>query len=129
LKKIFEREGLIYFVDSEGDIGGFWGDATFHFLLFQGDAGEVLAIISRYPGSIDMSQLAVVRRTLDESMLARPWPNAQYRIDDVGRIRVHISNTIDYEYGATDAQLLQHLRCAIATANMLYSSLDEALGR
>ncbi|SPT54073.1 Uncharacterised protein [Actinomyces bovis] len=125
---LFKERGYVFFIDSDGDLGGTWEDATFYFLL-HGENKEVLHIRAQYPGTVDAAYLEKVREVMETSHRSRPWPKAFYRIDDEGDIRVYASHTVDYEHGVTDAQILQHVDCAISAILRLFESLNESLGR
>lgn len=125
---LFKQRDYVFFIDSDGDLGGTWDDATFYFLL-HGESKEVFHVRAQYPGTVDASHLEQVRTVMEESHRSRPWPKASYRIDDEGDIRVYASHSVDYEYGVTDAQILQHVDCAIGSILRLFESLNEALGR
>ena len=85
---LFKKRDWRYFIDSEGDLGGIWDDATFYF-FFHGEMKEVFWIHAQYPGTMDAGRLGVVRDVLEDSHRRRPWPMAHYRIDDGGDIRVY----------------------------------------
>ena len=107
---LFRRQDWHYFIDSDGDLGGQWDDVTCYFFI---------------TGSDD--ELLVIRDVLEDSHRRRPFPKSWYRMDDEGQIRVMASNAFDCEMGATDDQLLQHVRCSIGTSLTLYESMDKAL--
>ncbi|WP_194948152.1 YbjN domain-containing protein [Actinomyces trachealis] len=125
---LFKERDYVFFIDSDGDLGGTWEDATFYFLL-HGENKEVLHVRAQYPGTVDVAYLEKVREVMEASHRSRPWPKAFYRIDDDGDIRVYAAHTVDYEHGVTDAQILQHVDCAIGSILHLFASLNEALGR
>nr|WP_300337997.1 YbjN domain-containing protein [Actinomyces sp.] len=128
LVALFKERDWRYFIDSDGDLGGVWNDATFYFVL-GGERQEVLRVWAQLPGTIDPTRLEQVRTVLDASHRRSPWPTASYRIDDDGEVRVFASHAVDYEHGLSDLQLAQHVDCAIATVNGLFADLNEALGR
>ncbi|WP_172192638.1 YbjN domain-containing protein [Actinomyces faecalis] len=128
LVALFKERDWRYFIDSDGDLGGMWDDATFYFTL-AGEKQEVLRIWAQLPGTVDATHLEQVRTVLDASHRRSAWPTASYRIDDDGEVRVFASHAVDYEYGLSDLQLAQHVDCAIATVNGLFADLNEVLGR
>lgn len=128
LVRLFKQAEMYYFIDSDGDLGGRWDDNTFYF-TFQGRSGEIMVVHGKYPGRVNVRHLETVREVIDASLRNRPWPNASFRMDDNGSLHVLTDHAIDYEYGATDTQLMQHVACATATAGRLFERLDEALGR
>ena len=58
----------------------------------------------------------------------RIWPKAFYAPSEAGPLRIMTEVNVDYEHGATDAQLLQHVNCAIATSLSLFDHIRETLG-
>lgn len=126
--RLFERRGWQYFVDSCGDLGGIWDDATFYFLV-SGDHDDILSVRGTYPGRISASHLEAVCETLEESHRRCPIPRACYSMDDGGGIRVHAEHTVHYESGPTDAQFLDHVDVAIMFVSELFAQLDRVLGR
>ena len=79
LLALFKERDWRYFIDSDGDLGGIWDDATFYFNL-GGQKQEVLRIWAQLPGTIDASHLEQVRTVLDASHRRSAWPTACYRI-------------------------------------------------
>ena len=128
LVALFQERQWRYFIDSDGDLGGVWDDATFYFVV-SGAHREILRVWAQYPGTVEAAYLDQVRTVLDSRHRRSPWPTASYRIDDEGRIRVFASHAVDYEYGVSDLQLATHVDCAIGTVTGLFSDLDEAVGR
>ena len=63
---LFKERDWRYFIDSEGDLGGIWDDATFYF-FFHGEMKEVFWIHAQYPGTVDAGRLGVVRDVLEDS--------------------------------------------------------------
>ena len=124
---LFKKRDWRYFIDSEGDLGGIWDDATFYF-FFHGEMKEIFWIHAQYPGTVDAGRLGVVRDVLEDSHRRRPWPMAHYRIDDGGDIRVYAENAVDYEHGVTDDQLDLHLSCAISTIGSAMADVRSRLG-
>ena len=55
------------------------------------------------------------------------WPKAHV-VDQEGGDRVVAEVNADYEYGATDAQLVQQVMCALATTLQLFRALEERYG-
>ena len=55
------------------------------------------------------------------------WPKAYVADQDEGD-RVVAEVNADYEYGATDAQLVQQVMCALATTLQLFRALEERYG-
>ena len=52
---LFKERGWRYFIDSEGDLGGIWDDATFYF-FFHSEMKEIFWIHAKYPGTVNTSR-------------------------------------------------------------------------
>ncbi len=126
LLDLFEQNQWKYFVDNEGDLGGNWDDDQFYFLL-RGSDSEILHIQSMWHMTPRIDFLEDVRTFIEQWHREHLWPKCYHRISDEGRIRVFCENTVDYEKGASDAQLLQQIRCALGTASGFYDELTTAL--
>lgn len=127
LVSIFEDNGWKYYIDNEGDLGGNWDDNQFYFLL-RGEDGEILHIQSMWHMTPNIDRLEEVRSFIEQWHREHLWPKCYHRISDEGRIRVFCENTVDHELGATDAQLLQQIHCALGTATSFYDELSAAMG-
>lgn len=127
LKQILDREGWRYFVDNEGDLGGIWDPAVFYFMI-RGKKKELLFMQSLWRSHPDSSHLEDVRLCIEDWHRDRIWPKCFYRIDDDGDLRVGTEHAIDWEQGATDAQLLQHIKTMLGTSAEFYKALGERLG-
>jgi len=126
LVSIFEGNGWKYYIDNEGDLGGNWDDNQFYFLL-RGDNDEILHIQSMWHMTPTIDRLEEVRSFVEQWHRDHLWPKCYHRISDEGRIRVFCENTVDHELGATDAQLLQQIHCALGTATSFYDELSATL--
>lgn len=127
LVRLFEEQGWKYYIDNEGDLGGNWDDNQFYFML-RGADSEILHIQSMWHTTLDIEHLEEVRLFIDTWHRDRLWPKCYHRISDEGRIRVFAKHTVDMEHGATDAQLLQQVRCALGTATQFYDEITRGLG-
>ena len=103
IEKIFDGQGWYYGRDDDDDVCGRWDGAPF-FFLFMGQDQEILQVTDRI------------------------WPKAFYAPSEAGPLRIMTEVNVDYEHGATDAQLLQHVNCAIATSLSLFDHIRETLG-
>ena len=75
-----------------------------------------------------MEQEAELNGLIEDWHRDRIWPKAFYAPTDDGTLRVMTEVNVDYEHGATDAQLLQQINCSIATQLSLYDHIRETLG-
>lgn len=127
VKKIFDSQGWRWFVDNEGDLGGMWNLHTFYFRFLspEKDVFQVYGVLNR---EISIDRLEEVRAFLMDWHLRKFWPKCEYRITDDGQIRVQAENSVHWEYGATDAQILQQINCGIATTTDFFDKMIERLG-
>ena len=56
------------------------------------------------------------------------WPKAYFHREAKGGLRLVAEVNSDYEYGATDAQLVQQCMCALATTLQLFRAAGECFG-
>lgn len=124
---LFEGQGWKYYIDNEGDLGGNWDDNQFYF-MFRGSDAEILHIQSMWHTTLDIEHLEEVRLFIDEWQREHLWPKCYHRISDEGRIRVFAEHTVDLEFGATDDQLMQQVRCALGTCTQFFDQISRALG-
>ncbi|MCL2454358.1 MAG: YbjN domain-containing protein [Micrococcales bacterium] len=113
-----------YFVDDEGDVGGLWNGRLFYFFLF-GQHQEILQVRGQWQREGAIERLPDILDYCNEWNTERIWPKAYVRVRDNGRVHVVGELAVDFEHGATDAQLSQTLRCGISTGSMLFDALDE----
>ncbi|EEH63737.1 hypothetical protein HMPREF0044_0756 [Gleimia coleocanis DSM 15436] len=126
LQALFEAEGYKYYVDSDGDLGGFWDFNTFHFVL-AGENQELLHILCRSRRVLTMKYLDVVRAKIKEFNAEKIFPTCFYRISDEGLLTVHTQLTYDWEHGVSDSQLEMQLQCAVTTSRQFFEELEAAL--
>lgn len=127
LKAILDSRGWNWFVDNEGDLGGIWDGNTFYFMLV-GQEKSILQIYGTFNRSISMERLDEVREFILAWHHDKLWPKVAHRVTDSGELRIQVENTVDWQYGASDAQLLQHIDCALGTAGGFFDALIERLG-
>lgn len=118
-----KAEDFVYFIDSEGDLGGFWNNRLFYFLLF-GDADEVLQVRARWNREIAIERLEEILELCNEWNTERVWPKAYVRVLDNGSVNVMVESSYDVEHGLTDAQLARLLSCAVGTGTMFFDEVD-----
>ncbi|MDM7832059.1 type III secretion system chaperone family protein [Cellulomonas edaphi] len=124
IKTRLDARGYNYAIDSDGDIGGRWDDHIFYFLLLGKDS-EYLQVRGRWSRTLPASSLGQLLVLANEWNAGRIWPKAYVRTEENETLGVYCEHSVDYEPGLTDAQLDQHLGCAISTSLAFFSSLDE----
>jgi hypothetical protein len=123
IEAVLKKEGYYYFIDSDGDIGGHWGDHTFYFLRF-GEDKEMLQVRGRWHRKIDPAWVAELSAAANEWNTAKLFPKAYVRVTD-NAIEVYGEHTVDYEHGVTDKQLLLQIDCGVQTTLSFFATLDE----
>lgn len=116
-------QGYTFFVDSDGDIGGIWNSRLFYFLRFGTDL-EILQVRGLWNRDLTIERIAEVLNFCNDWNTERIWPKAYLRVRDDGMIEVLGEVSVDYEHGASAAQLDRTLRCGLSTAAMLFDALD-----
>ena len=111
-----------YFIDSEGDVGGFWDNNVFYFFTF-GEAKEIFQVRGIWVQRPPASELPRLAALVNEWNALHRWPKGMvYESNGVAQVRGEL--TVDYEHGVTDEQLRQHVRCAISTTMDMFKHLE-----
>ena len=97
-------------IDNDGDLCGLWEGHLFCF-RFLGDTREVLSIVAFMKQLIPLEYGDDLRDFLQAWHGEFLWPKA-YVAEQLEGDRVVAEVNGDYEYGATDAQLVQQVMCA-----------------
>ncbi len=121
---VLDRREWKYDVDSDGDIGGWWDGHWFYFFR-EGPAKEILYVRGTWGRKVAPDAKDRLTELVNGWHLERMWPKGIVRVTDDGEVRVHSEHAVDYEFGVTDEQILQHLECAISTGVQLFDHLDE----
>ena len=119
-----EDEDFTYFIDSEGDLGGFWNSRLFYFIVF-GEHQEVLQVRARWNREVNIERLEEILDLCNAWNTERIWPKAYVRVLDNGSVNVMAESSHDLEQGVTDAQLARLLACAVGTATLFFDAVDE----
>ena len=123
---LFDSEGWAWRIDNDGDLCGLWEGHLFCF-RFLGDTREVLSIVAFMKQLIPLEYGDDLRDFLQAWHGEFLWPKA-YVAEQLEGDRVVAEVNGDYEYGATDAQLVQQVMCALATTLQLFRALAERYG-
>lgn len=109
--------------DEEGDAFAYWDENLFRFLTM-GQSNEMFQVRGYWKATAPSDRLGEILTALNEWNVERIWPKAAARTGD-GGIHVIGEVSIDYEHGATDPQLRQHIDCALSTTLSLFTWLEE----
>ncbi|MDC4232257.1 YbjN domain-containing protein [Actinomyces sp. B33] len=123
---LFDSQEWVWEIDSEGDLGGNWGGNAF-FFRFSGKQHEVLNIVAFSARVVAPEHEADLLIHVEDWNRDHLWPKAYFRRGDEG-LRVMGEVNVDYEFGATDAQLLQQCHCALSTTLQFFDSVAERFG-
>lgn len=124
IEKIFEEQGWHYGRDDDGDLCGAW-NGHMHFFMF-GESKEAFMVHSIMRQDIPLDKEAELREFIEDWHRHHFWPRAYYRVsDERGVIDVRADVNVYYEYGASNAQLLRHLKCAFGTFYQLFKAIEE----
>lgn len=123
---LFDSEGWAWRIDGDGDLCGLWEGHLFCF-RFLGDSREVLSIVAFMKRLVPLEYGEDLRDFLQAWHGEFLWPKA-YAAEHLEGDRVVAEVNGDYEYGATDAQLVQQVMCALATTLQLFRALEERYG-
>jgi hypothetical protein len=112
-----------YRVDADGDVGGWWDGHWFYFFV-RGAEREILFVQGRWDRHLPAAELDALIHHANTWNSENLWPKLSARAPDDEAIVV-ASFGVNYIHGLTDAQLDEHLRCAIATSIEAFNWLDE----
>lgn len=118
-----EQEEYVYFVDSEGDIGGLWDERPVYFYVL-GERDEILQVRGMWNRSVALAHLPEVLAATNRWNHDRIFPKAYAQVRDDGAVRIVAEHTVDLEHGVSDAQLAQMLSCALGTIGSMLDDLD-----
>ncbi|MCD4549492.1 YbjN domain-containing protein [Schaalia sp. lx-260] len=121
---LFDKEEWHYEIDADGDLGGRWDNGIFYF-LFAGNEKEILHISSRMREEIPEECADDFKVFIEDWNRDKIWPKAYYVYTDGGQLHLHAEVNVDYEQGASDSQIMQHIHCALGTTLSLYSATME----
>ncbi|WP_076465992.1 YbjN domain-containing protein [Actinomyces mediterranea] len=124
---LFDTEGWHWRIDDDGDLGGMWDGSMFYFRL-TGKDKEVLNIVSFMKGTYPRELRSDLLNHIEDWHRTKLWPKGYFREVPGDRLQVMAEVNVDYEHGATDAQLMQNFRCALGTTLQFFTSITEQFG-
>lgn len=122
LARLFDETEVNYGRDDDGDLGGYWDDHLFQF-WHAGENGEFFQVRGRWVRGVPESEYPAVLELVNRWNSEKIWPKGYVEVHD-GEVFVYAEHTVDYEEGATDAQVHLHVRTGVATALRLFDDLD-----
>lgn len=125
IKDALDSLELEWILDEDGDIACGWQDGTFYFLL-GGPDDEVLMVRGFWRGTLDEADFQRAALASNEWNSTRTFSRAAARITPEQEVNVLGDLTVDYEYGISDEQLAQHLKCALSTITSLFEFMNES---
>lgn len=128
ITELFDRQGWHYEIDDDGDLTGVWDGWTFYFIL-AGSQNEILEILGFLPVKVPAEARDALRVFIEDWHRDHFWPKCAFEdIPEDGDLRLSSQISIDYEQGATDAQLMRHINCGIGTTGQVFDAACETFG-
>ncbi|SDQ54308.1 YbjN domain-containing protein [Leucobacter chromiiresistens] len=125
LEVVLDELGWTYTVDDAGDARGGWESGSFFFLV-DDEAEPLLCVRGYWGGRLGEAEYLGALELCNLWNADRLWPKTFVGRDDDGSIRLNGEHTVDYAAGVTDAQLAQHLRCAVGTTLAFFAEAGDA---
>ncbi|MCP1388004.1 YbjN domain-containing protein [Corynebacterium sp. TA-R-1] len=125
IRAIFDRSGIKYGVDDDGDLFGSWEHGFFHFIA-AGDGKNVFCLRGTWFGELPHERLDEVNAFTADWNRDHFWPKAYPVVTEEGMVRVLCEHVVAYSFGLTVDQLEDHLGCGISTGSALFEALNEA---
>ncbi|MCI6584516.1 MAG: YbjN domain-containing protein [Mobiluncus porci] len=124
IKKILEKHGWSYQVNHDGDIGGAWQNGVYYFQV-TGENDSVLCVRGTWRANPELDDFILVNSLCNRWNMEYYWPKTYARVTDERELMVHTELPISYRSGLTDAQLDEHVRCALEASEDFFEHLAE----
>jgi len=108
-----DSRGYRYFVDNDGDVGGYWDENLFYFFRI-GKAQEVLLIRVRAQRAFSTDDIPRLYSFCNGWNDDKLWPKAYVAVNS-GHAHVYGELATDLEHGVAQPQLDQLILCAISS--------------
>jgi hypothetical protein len=124
ITKALDTREYQFFVDDDGDVGGYWDENLFYFLRI-GEDQEVLLVrlrAQRTFGTDDIPRLYSFCNSWNDDKL---WPKAYVKVGAGEAVHVYGELATDLEHGVALRQLDQLIMCAISSGCELARTVAE----
>jgi hypothetical protein len=102
-------------------VTGTWDGNRFWFLLL-GDRSEILQVRGRWAGTVPTASRLAVLQTVNDWNRERVWPKV-YARPEGDELALYAEVSVDFEHGATDAQLAATVSCGLVTASQFFATV------
>ena len=121
---ILDALGVRYSTDSDGDLYADWEDMRVWFLA-AGERQEVLAVRMIWDHRAPAELFEEIVGAVNDWNANKFWPRGSVALRDE-RVVVGADLVVDLETGATDAMIIQQVRCMVGTSIEFTDHLAEA---
>lgn len=120
---VLDARDATYFVDVDGDAGGFWDDQLFYFFVM-GDRHEVFQIRGKWNRRLPTGLRTEVLELTNEWNIAKIWPKV-YARDENDSLAIYTEISVDFGHGVTTDQLDSLLERGIVTGLNFFATAGE----
>ena len=114
-----------YQIDDDGDIFAVWDMGHFYFFV-GGQRDDLLWVRGYWRARLEEADHLKAVKLCNDWNRSKIWPKTYALAADAGFVHVSLEHNVDYAHGATDAQIFQHIICAVNTGLEFFESLNEA---
>jgi len=107
--------------DDDGDLTGLWDGNRFWFILM-GHNHEVLQVRGRWGRELPPEARTAALQAINDWNRDRLWPKVYLR--DEGEVAIYTEVSVDFEPGATNAQIADTIACGLVTATQFFNQAD-----
>lgn len=115
------RRDYLFETDDDGDLTGLWDGNRFWFILM-GHNHEVLQVRGRWGRELPTEARDAALRAVNDWNRDRLWPKVYLR--DEGEVAIYTEVSVDFEPGATAAQIADTIACGLVTATQFFNQAD-----
>ena len=108
---------------SNGVIAG-WEYGSFAFFT-SGKSDEILCVRGFWRGVLNEADHAKALEICNDWNVNAIWPKVCVLSDEQDTLRLNTEHNVDYEHGLSNAQLDQHLICAVSASLMYFEKIIE----